>query len=202
VRRQERALILRTHRYGDADLIVHALNSEGGRLTLFARSALKSKKRFGGGVLEPTHYVQIAYEDRRSKIGGDSEMYTLHEASLVQDFAELRSDYDRLQTALRLVQTVDRVVGDMVGGSPEVFNLLGNALRALMSSSSPERLHTHFCIRLLASQGVLENESETSRLAAQPIQAHAESALDDLDWRRLSREADRALCAYAETGAV
>ncbi len=45
----------------ESHLIIKGLNSEGSVLSFFARSALKSRKRFPGGVLEPGHYVEIEY---------------------------------------------------------------------------------------------------------------------------------------------
>ena len=39
---QTRGIVLKTTRYGEADLIVSILTAEGARLQLFARSALKS----------------------------------------------------------------------------------------------------------------------------------------------------------------
>ena len=88
---QTKGIVLKATRYSEADLIVSVLTSEGQRLQLFARNALKSKKRFGGGVLEPTRYIQVSYEDRRSKLGGESELHTLREASIIQAFEGLRN---------------------------------------------------------------------------------------------------------------
>ena len=104
---KEKAILLKTTRYRDADLIVEALTAGGERLSLLARAALKSRKRFGGGVLEPTHYVQLHF-DRAP--GEDSErLHTLKEAQLLHDFSGLRADYDRLQLALYLVRVVGQV---------------------------------------------------------------------------------------------
>ena len=78
---KNKVFILRKTRYGDHDLILNCLTPEGARVSFFARSALRSKKRFGGGVLEPTHYVHVLYDDK-----GDGKINTLKEASLIQDF--------------------------------------------------------------------------------------------------------------------
>lgn len=199
---QSKGLILRCTRYGEADLIVTLLTNEGTRLQLFARSALKSKKRFGGGVLEPTHFIQASYEDRRSRLGGESELHTLREASLIESFSGLRSDYNRLEAALRLVQLVYRLVREGGAHSPELFNLLGNALKEAQTSTQLEKLRVHFEIRLLASQGVLELEGESAHLASLPIAAHASAELQGLDWRGLGVFAAQQLKSYTESGAV
>ena len=59
---KERAIVLRRLKHGEADLIVHCLNEQGTKVSLFAKSAIKSRKRFGGGVLEPTHLIYICYK--------------------------------------------------------------------------------------------------------------------------------------------
>jgi DNA repair protein RecO (recombination protein O) len=199
---QTKGIVLKTTRYAEADLIVSILTSEGVRLQLFARAALKSRKRFGGGVLEPTRYIQVSYEDRRSKVGGESDLHTLKEASIVESFEGLRSDYGRLELALSLVQSVHAIVRQGDAGSPELFNLLGNALRAAQTSTELTRLRVHFDIRLLASQGVLEIEGEAASLAALSIGSHDVEKISGIDWRSLGAVASQQLKRYVESGAV
>lgn len=199
---QTKGLVLKTTRYGEADLIVSILTAEGLRLQLFARSALKSKKRFGGGVLEPTRYIQVSYEDRRSRMGGESDLHSLREAVIVESFEGLRSDYAKLELALSLLQSVHAIVRQGDASSPELFNLLGNALRAIQTSTELTRLRVHFDIRLLASQGVLEIEGEAAQLAALPIGSHAVEGLSTIDWRSLGAVASQQLRSYVESGAV
>lgn len=199
---QTKGIVLKTQRYGEADLIVTVLTASGNRLQLFGRSALKSKKRFGGGILEPTRYIQVSYEDRRSRLGGESDLHSLREASMIEDFEGLRSDYSRLEVALSLLQTVHQIVRHGDFGSAEIFNLLGNALRAAEVSTDLAKLKTHFEVRLLASQGVLELDGDASRLLNLPIDHHASESLDSLDWRQVGRVAGLQLKQYIEMGAV
>lgn len=199
---QTRGIVLKTTRYGEADLIVSVLTAEGARLQLFARSALKSKKRFGGGLLEPTRYIQVNYEDRRSRMGGESDLHTLREATMVESFEGLRTDYARLELALALVQSVHAIVRQGDAGSPEVFNLLGNALKAAQTSKELTRLRVHFDIRLLASQGVLEIEGEAAKLASLSIGSHDVETISGIDWRGLGASANQQLRRYIESGAV
>src|SRR3954468_21753819 len=103
---KEKAIVLRTTRYAEHDLIVQVITSKGAKLNLFARSALKSKKRFGGGVLEPTHYIHVLYEDRSS----NQNLHTLKEASLIEDFPGLRTAYSRIEAGLYFVKLVSEIV--------------------------------------------------------------------------------------------
>jgi DNA repair protein RecO (recombination protein O) len=199
---QTKGIVLKATRYSEADLIVSVLTSDGRRLQLFARNALKSKKRFGGGVLEPTHYIQVSYEDRRSKVGGESELHSLREASIIQAFEGLRTDYARIELALSLIDSVHKIVRQGDASSPELFNLLGNALKATETSTELTRLRVHFDIRLLASQGVLEIEGEAARLAALSIGSHDVEKISEIDWRSLGAVASQQLRRYIESGAV
>ena len=59
-------IVLRRREYGDFDLIVTFLTQDHGKITLIAKSAKKSAKRFPG-ILEPFSQLQISF--RKSQIG-------------------------------------------------------------------------------------------------------------------------------------
>ncbi len=186
-----KVFILRKTRYGDNDLILNCLTPEGARVSLFARSALKSKKRFGGGVLEPTHYIHVMYEDK-----GQQRLNTLKEASLIQDFSGLRTDYARIEVALYFVKLISEIVKEGEVDSAEIFNLLGNTLKAAETSLHLDYLKTHFEVKLLANQGVLPHEPEEQILLALAINDHERSTLTEPDWLRLRGRVKRVLQEY------
>ena len=148
---QDRFIILKKMKYGEADLIIHALSSQGAKKSFIARSALKSKKRFGGGVLEPTHFVGLTYKDSRNEGG----LNVLNEAILIDDFQGLRTDYDKIEIALFFLNCVYHVSQEGDQDSQFLFNLLGHSLRALVKTSNPLRLKLHFCLKFLYQQGVI-----------------------------------------------
>ncbi len=192
---KDKVFILRKTRYGDNDLILNCLTPSGARISLFARSALRSKKRFGGGVLEPTHYVHVLYED---KSGSRTEhpLHTLKEASLIEDFPGLRSDYARIELALHFVRLVSEVVKEGEIDSSDIFNLLGNSLRAVEKSQTLDKLRTQFETKLLANQGVLPLEGEERALLAVPISDHEKLPLDAIEWSRLRSRVRSTLREY------
>jgi DNA repair protein RecO (recombination protein O) len=192
---KDKVFVLKTVRYGEADLIVQALNPLGARLNLFARAALKSKKRFGGGVLEPTHYLQVLYRDKNSASGGPS-LHTLQEASILDSFQNLRSDYSRLQTALHIVRLVADITREGDTESADLFNLLGNTLKATETSAQLEYLFIHFQVKLLTQQGVLPHDTHESLIMHAPISAHAELELTDREWKDVARRNERVLNEY------
>jgi len=120
---------------------------------LFARAALKSKKRFGGGVLEALNCIQAVY--RVSEREGSDPLYQLQEASLIHGFPKLRTDYARLELVFYFVKSIGHAAQmGTVDGEP-LFNLLGNAMKAAETTNDLSRLKLHFEIKLLAIQGVL-----------------------------------------------
>jgi DNA repair protein RecO (recombination protein O) len=150
----EKILVLRAFKHGESDLVVHGLNALGARLNFIAKGGLKSRKRFAGGILEPTHYIEVTYKVRGES--GDSEpLHLLLEARLVREFSGLRTDYARLEAALYMLQLVHKLGQHGVVDAPELFNLLGNALQAAETSRHLENLKLQFELKLLAAQGVL-----------------------------------------------
>ncbi len=169
---KDRVFILKKTRYGESDLILNCMTSQGAKLNLFARSALRSKKRFGGGVLEPTHFIHVLYQDKSGSMSADQPLHTLKEASLIQGFPGLRSDYARIELALYVVQLVSVVVKAGEVDSGDLFNLLGNTLKAAETSRDLPLLRLHFEAKLLAQQGVLALESGEESLSRLSIAEH------------------------------
>lgn len=149
-----RAIVLKRTKYGEGDLILHVLSPQGAKISCLARGALKSKRRFGGGVLEPTHYIEMLL---RPSPRADA-MGTLEEAKLIEGFDALRSSYERLDAGLALVDTVDRISQPGDTSSQHLFDLLGNGLRILQTAANVEKTRAHFMLKLLYQQGVLEAE--------------------------------------------
>lgn len=88
-----RAIVLRTVPYGESDLVVHLLVQARGRVSAFARGARKSSRRFSG-ALEPFSVVEAMVSERRG-----AELWSLHEASLLEGYPALRADLSRLAHA-------------------------------------------------------------------------------------------------------
>ncbi len=169
---QDKIIVLRTYKHAEANLIVHGITPKGIKLKLIAPSALVSKKRFGGGVLQATHFIQISYKPSRSEEG----LGTLLEASMIESFEKLRENYDRLQIALYFVKLVDKVSLEGESHSHALFDLLGHGLKLLQTSDRLEMLKVHFELRLLNSQGVLESSDNIKEYLKTPLAHHDQLA--------------------------
>lgn len=170
---KERFIILRAMKYSEADLILHAISPVGEKLSFLARGALKSKKRFGGGVLEPSHFVQFTY-----KQAGEGKINTLNEATLLNDFKKIRKDYDHLEFALHVLECISRVSQEGDKNSEALFNLLGNTLKAVETTEDVLLLKMHFYLKFLMQQGVLTPEAWMAPLLRTNIM-ESNSLVDD-----------------------
>ncbi len=148
---QDRFIILKKMKYGESDLIIHALSTAGTKKSFIARAALKSKKRFGGGVLEPSHFVKLTYKPGKS----EDQLNVLNEAQLLDDFKSIRTDYDKLEFALFTLNCVYHVSQEGDFDSHFLFNLLGHTLKNLGEVKNLDRYKLHFCLKLLFQQGVI-----------------------------------------------
>ncbi|MGZ3773210.1 MAG: DNA repair protein RecO [Pseudobdellovibrionaceae bacterium] len=151
---KNRFIILRKIKYSEADLILHALSPQGEKVSFIARGALRSKKRFGGGVLEPTHFVMLTFK----QAAVEGQLHVLQEATLINDFADIRKDYDRLDLALHVLDCVSQVSQEGDKTSEFLFNLLGHTLKAVETVQDILVLKIHFYLKFLLQQGVINAE--------------------------------------------
>ena len=174
---RERVIVLRSIRFGDADLILHCLNSNGAKSSLIAKSALKSQRRFGGGILEPTHYLEILLKPAGGRGSHATAMPVLLEARLLESFDGIRHEYQKLELAFYFLQLIAKISQEG-GEDRELFHLLGNGLRAIQSTSRVEVLKLHFEIKILAHQGVLPHLYDIDKFATSSILDHQELKID------------------------
>lgn len=146
--------ILKKTKYSESDLIIQALSVTGEKVSFLARGGVKSKKRFGGGVLEPTHLVELHFQSPK-KEGG---LKILTEAKMIDAFEHLRKDYDRLDLALFALDCVGRVSLEGDQDSAVVFQLLGHLFQAMDQGADLLVLRTQFIVKFLFQQGVLTPE--------------------------------------------
>lgn len=96
--RETLALVLRRTPYRDADLVLALFTKALGRVSVLARAARKSQKRFGGS-LEPLHTLRVTVDAPR----GSSQLLTLREARIEEPRPLLLECFDSLQCAGQLL---------------------------------------------------------------------------------------------------
>lgn len=190
-----RFFVLRAIQHGESSLIVHLLDRSGSKQVMYARAALVSKKRFGGGVFEPTHYIEARYRPARNGEG----MGHLLEARVVNSFSKLRSDYDRLSLALYFVKVIGQTAHEEMHDSEQVFDLLGFSLQELEKTENPTKLKVHFLAQYLSSQGVLPSAESFQELTTVSLRDHRSLDLSEPQVKGFERTLEEHLFAY-QTG--
>jgi len=144
---QAEAIILRHLDYGEADRIVTFLTAEHGLCRGFARSARKSRKRFGA-ALEPFAQVRLHWGQR----GG--ELLSLREAELIDLRVGLRSDLRAIALASYACELLEQLLGD-AHGHPGGYRLLCALLDHLAAAGEIATPRLLFELRLLDEAGYM-----------------------------------------------
>jgi DNA repair protein RecO (recombination protein O) len=142
------AIVLRRVNYGDYDLIITLLTLSEGRLSVMAKSAKKSVKRFGG-ALELFSLLNIT-----CTTGPKQRLPLLQEASLTHPFPKIRSDM--LKTAYASYWS-EIVLKWIMEGKKEdrIYHLLQGVLEELDDGGlSPALLSLVFQVRFLTLSGL------------------------------------------------
>ncbi len=141
------AILIRRTEYGDYDLIVTLFSLSSGKLSLIAKSAKKSSKRFAG-VLELFSEIDIV-----GSLGRNRGMPVLQEATLIQPFQAIRSTMAKTAYASYWAELVNNWMEEHVE-LPELFHLLHHALGGLdRGQVSEAALSLLFQMRFLKLSG-------------------------------------------------
>lgn len=141
-----RAIVLRRVAYGDFDLIVTLFTSSRGKISVMAKAAKKSSKRFPG-VLEPFALIQAVCSKGRG-------LPILQEASLEHPLANIRSDVGKTAYASYWAEIVDIYLEEN-HPQPELYQLLSFTLIGLNDGErSGDVWSILFVIRFLILAGL------------------------------------------------
>jgi DNA repair protein RecO (recombination protein O) len=146
------AIVLRRVEYGDYDLIVTLFTPDQGKVSVIAKSAKKSAKRFPG-ILELFARLDVVISRGRRKGG----LAVLQEASLRAAFFHIRESILKTAYASYWSELLNLWLEE---GQPQpaLFRLLAYALDELDAQRTPpEVLSLMFQLRLLALAGFRPN---------------------------------------------
>jgi DNA repair protein RecO (recombination protein O) len=139
-------LLLRSVDYGDADRILTLLTPSLGKLSVLAKGARKSKRRFAG-ALEPFALLRV------DLVPGKAGLGRLESASILRAFPKLLTDLARLNAAGACFQLLRELIPEAVP-DPDVFEDALQLLAALDAGESSERaLKVCFELAQLARAG-------------------------------------------------
>ncbi len=150
--KQSEAIVLRTYPLREADLLVTLFTREEGKVKGVARSAKKSKRRFGG-ALEPLTWVRVHYEDREGQ-----ELARLDSCDILESPLSATVDYPRVVALEHVAETLDELLPDREANDA-MFRLAVSVLHQLRSGSIWMPL-TYFQLWLVRLVGFLPELGE------------------------------------------
>ena len=122
--KESEAIVLRTYPLREADLLVTLFTRLEGKVRGVARSAKKSKRRFGG-ALEPLTYVRAYYEDRERQ-----ELTRLDSCDVIESPLASEVSYPRAVALGHLAELLDELLPDREAND-DVFRLTLSVLGSL-----------------------------------------------------------------------
>src|ERR1700740_78955 len=122
--RESEAIVLRTYPMREADLLVTLLTRAEGKVRGVARSAKKSKRRFGG-ALEPLTYVRAFYDVRERQ-----ELVRLDACEVLESPLASEVSYARAVALGHMAELLDELLPDREANDA-IFRLTLSVLHML-----------------------------------------------------------------------
>ncbi len=127
-----RGIVLSHENFGESDRYVHFFTRDWGTITVLAKAARKSKRRYVGGL-------DLFCHDEISIKGDPKEKAYLVELSVINSFANLRTSLEKLVVAGKVIGWIKKLANitlPMFG----VYKLLGQTLALIEREGDEKRL--------------------------------------------------------------
>ena len=183
------AILLRRMDYGDFDVIITLFTLKKGKLSLIAKAAKKSTKRFAG-ILELFSVLEVVAGTGRGK-----GMTVLQEAVLKQPFSAIRADFRKTAYASYWTELIYNWIEENFKQAA-LYRLFEHVLAELDSGRTvPAALNILFQMRLLSLSGHRPNLIGCSACG---------KALDNIKQDHIIIDSHRGgiLCQNCRTGAA
>jgi DNA repair protein RecO (recombination protein O) len=144
---RDEAVVLRTHKLGEADRIITLLTRQHGLVRAVAKGVRRTTSKFGSR-LEPFTHVDLQLAEGRN-------LDVITQAETITPFsAGLGADYERYTSGTVMLETADRLVAEEREPSVQQFLLLVGGLRAMASGERrPSQVLDSYLLRSLAVAG-------------------------------------------------
>lgn len=160
---RDEAIVLRTHKLGEADRIITMLTRQHGRVRAVARGVRRTTSRWGSR-LEPFTHVDLQLAEGRN-------LDTITQAETRSAFAaEIGFDYDRYTAGTVMLETAERLVVEEREPAVQQFGLLTAALRAMASGQrAPGHVLDSYLLRALAVAGYAPSFVDCAHCGQPPV---------------------------------
>jgi DNA repair protein RecO (recombination protein O) len=144
---RDEAIVLRTHKLGEADRIITLLTRHHGRVRAVARGVRRTSSRWGSR-LEPFTHVDLMIAEGRT-------LDVITQAETLTPFsAELGGDYERYTTGTAMLETAERLAVEDKEPALQQFLLLVGGLRAMAGGErAAGQVLDSFLLRSMAVAG-------------------------------------------------
>ena len=151
--KESEAVVLRTYPLREADLLVTLFTRAEGKVKGVAKSAKKSKRRFGGGALEPLTQVRVYWEDKERQ-----ELARIDSCEVLQSPLATAVDYPRAVALGHVAEVLDEFLPDREANDA-VFRLSSSVLTQLQGGQV-WRPVTYFELWMVRLMGFLPDLGE------------------------------------------
>jgi DNA repair protein RecO (recombination protein O) len=156
--RQSEALVLRTYPFHEADLLVTLFTRSEGKVRGVAKSAKRSKRRFGG-ALEPLTHVIAHWEEKPGQ-----ELARLDSFDIIASPLTAKVSYSRLLALEYVAEVIDQLLPDREP-SDSIFRLALSIVGQLHSDAIWMPL-TYFDLWIVRLIGLLPELSQCVKCGA------------------------------------
>ncbi len=127
-----KGIVVSKESFGEADLYIHFFTKDWGLISVLAKSAKKSKRRYVGGL-------DLFCHDEIFLRGDPRERPYLNELSVLNSFQGIREQLEKLLLAGKVTQWVNRLA-NVATPMPAVYSLLGQTLALIEQEADESRL--------------------------------------------------------------
>jgi DNA repair protein RecO (recombination protein O) len=144
---RDEAIVLRTHKLGEADRIITLLTRNHGRVRAVAKGVRRTTSKFGSR-LEPFTHVELQLAEGRN-------LDIITQAETKSAFSSgLGADYERYTAGTAMLETAERLVSEEKQPSLQQFLLLVGGLRAMAAGEhGPGQVLDSYLLRSLSVAG-------------------------------------------------
>jgi len=144
---RDEAIVLRTHKLGEADRIITLLTRHHGRVRAVAKGVRRTTSKFGSRLEPFTHVDLQLAEGRNLDIVTQAETKSAFSAGL-------GADYERYTAGTAMLETAERLVSEEKQPSLQQFLLLVGGLRAMAAGEhNPGQVLDSYLLRSLSVAG-------------------------------------------------
>ena len=153
-----RAIVTKTTRHGESDLVVSFLTEEHGLVKGYARGAVKSKKRFAG-CFEPFTLLSVTLRFKAS-----AGLAGIDSADILDAHYGIREDLDRINAGDVMLRFASMM--EPGAGFAEPFLFMRDTLKVLERAKDPVALCAVFVVKFLLMGGYGIPHESCSRCGA------------------------------------